>query len=75
VQTEKGLRFWSEAAKVEQLYGPPAVEKQYPDFIMNTMFYLDNGIAMQVRDDLYRSVHIFEMPSPDIAEQFRGSVQ
>jgi hypothetical protein len=75
VQTEKGLRFWSEAARVEQLYGPPAVQKQYPDFILNTMFYLDNGIAMQVRDDLYRSVHIFEMPSQDIAEQFRGNVQ
>ncbi len=75
IKTEKGLKFWSEAAAVEQLYGPPAMQKQYPDFILNTMFYLENGIAMQVRDDLYRSVHIFQMPESDVAARFRGSIQ
>lgn len=75
VETEKGLKFWSGAAAVEQLYGPPAMQKQYPDFILNTMFYPDNGIAMQVRDDLYRSVHIFQLPSSDVVAEFREDIQ
>lgn len=75
VETNQGLRFWSESQDVEKIYGRPEMQKKYPDYMLNTMFYLDEGIAMDIREDLYRSVHIFELPSTPLTGKFHSQVQ
>jgi hypothetical protein len=75
VETNQGLKFWTESGEVEKIYGKPAMQQKYPDYMLNTMFYLEEGIAMSIREDLYRSVHIFELPSTPLSGKFLSQVQ
>ena len=69
--TETGLLFWAPLEKIKELYGTPDLEVNYDSFILNAFFYFDDGISVNLREDNYRTIHIFNSPSSDMITQFK----
>lgn len=69
-QTKSGLNFWSETDNIEEVYGNPDLKVRYESFILDSYFYFEDGITLNLRDSNYRSAHIYPKPDPDIIEKF-----
>lgn len=69
-QTKSGLSFWAEDKNVEEIYGKPDLKVNYEGFILNSYFYFEDGITVNLRENNYRSAHIYSRLDPKIAEQF-----
>ena len=71
-QTKKGLKFWSESETIEEVYGVPDLKVNYDGMILNAYFYFDQGITIDLRDNLFRVAHIYPRPTPDVVKKFKS---
>ena len=69
-QTKSGINFWAEADNIENVYGDPDLKVNYDNFILDSYFYFNNGITLNLRDNNYRSAHIYPVPDPTVIEKF-----
>ncbi|NJN25591.1 MAG: hypothetical protein HC819_06330 [Cyclobacteriaceae bacterium] len=72
-RTSRGLDFWAQNQQIVSLYGNPDFQAEYEDFILNTSFYFDEGIAFDLRDKMFRIAHIFEKPSANVVSKFTSA--
>lgn len=70
-KTKNGLNFWAERKNVENVYGIPDLKVNYDSFIIDSYFYFDDGITLNLRDNNYRSAHIYPKPDRSVLEKFR----
>ncbi len=70
-KTKNGLGFWAEDKRVVDIYGTPDLKVDYQGFILNSYFYFEDGITVNMRENNYRSAHIYKRPNADIIEKFR----
>lgn len=71
-QTKHGLNFWAQSDNVRDLYGNPDLEVNYDDFILDSYFYFDDGITLNLRDNNYRSAHIYNVPGEELVRKFNS---
>jgi len=69
-KTKSGLDFWASKREVEQLYGTPDLAVNYDSFILNAYFYFNKGITINMREDNYRTAHIYHAPPQDLLNEF-----
>ena len=69
-KTKKGLGFWAETSNIVDIYGAPDLKVKYDDRILDSYFYFDDGITLNLREDNYRSAHIYSKIDPAKAEKF-----
>jgi len=70
-KTKNGLNFWAERKNVEDVYGTPDLQVKYESFIIDSYFYFEDGITLNLRDNNYRSAHIYPKPEPGVLAKFR----
>ena len=70
-KTSDGLNFWSEGNSITSLYGAPDLKVNYDSFILDSYFYFNRGITFNLREDNYRSAHIYTKVDPQTIEKFR----
>jgi hypothetical protein len=71
-KTSKGLDFWAASNQVEKLYGVPDLKVNYDSFILNAYFYFDKGITFNMRENNYRTAHIFQEQSSELFNSFKN---
>lgn len=69
-KTKYGLNFWDEDKSVVDIYGVPALEVNYENFILNSYFYFEQGITVNLREKNYRSAHIYQKLDTPTIEAF-----
>ena len=69
-KTKDGLNFWDESEHVVDIYGSPDLTVNYEGFILNSYFYFEKGITLNLRENNYRSAHIYPKPEQDVIESF-----
>ena len=69
-QTKKGLNFWVEDKQVVDIYGTPDLKVNYESFILDAYFYFDDGITLNLRENNYRSAHLYPGLDPIVIERF-----
>lgn len=69
-KTKNGLNFWSESNNVIDIYGSPDLKVNYESFILDSYFYFDDGITLNLRDGNYRSAHIYPKLDASTIEKF-----
>lgn len=69
-KTKSGLNFWSESNNVIDIYGSPDLKVNYDSFILDSYFYFDDGITLNLRDGNYRSAHIYPKLDASTIEKF-----
>lgn len=72
-KTKKGIDFWTEQSELIRIYGQPDLEVNYENFILDTYFYFEDGIALSLRDDNYRQAHIFAKPTQEVIKNFSST--
>jgi len=72
IKTRNGLTFWAETGSVIDKYGTPDLKVNYDNFILDSYFYFEDGITFNLREDNYRSAHIYSRLTPALAEKFSG---
>ena len=70
-KTSGGLNFWSEGNSITSLYGAPDLKVNYDSFILDSYFYFNRGITFNLREDNYRSAHIYTKVDSQTIEKFR----
>jgi hypothetical protein len=70
-QTKQGLSFWEEQQKVESIYGSPDLTVNYDSFILESLFYFEKGITFNLREDNYRTAHIYQTSTQKIFDDFK----
>ncbi len=70
-QTKTGLNFWASNKEVIDVYGDPELKVVYDGLILDAYFYFENGITINLRENDYRSAHIYTKPDQGIIENFR----
>lgn len=71
-RTSNGLDFWSEENSVTSIYGDPDLKVNYESFILDSYFYFDKGITFNLRDDNFRSAHIYSKLGQETIEKFKS---
>lgn len=69
-KTKNGLDFWSESNNIIDIYGSPDLKVNYDSFILDSYFYFDDGITLNLRDGNYRSAHIYPKLDANTVEKF-----
>jgi len=69
-RTKNGLNFWSESTNVVEIYGSPDLKVNYDNFILDSYFYFNDGITLNLRDGNYRSAHIYSRLDAGTVEKF-----
>ncbi len=69
-QTKNGLDFWASNQEVMDIYGTPELKVAYDGLILDAYFYFKNGITINLREDDYRSAHIYPKPDQGTIENF-----
>ncbi|MCG8306753.1 MAG: hypothetical protein MI975_05120 [Cytophagales bacterium] len=69
-RTKNGLNFWSQGSEITEIYGSPDLQVNYDNFILDSYFYFDRGITFNLREDNYRSAHIYSKLNSDIVDKF-----
>jgi hypothetical protein len=69
-KTKMGLNFWDESNRVEDIYGSPDLKVNYEGFILDSYFYFKNGITFNLRENNYRTAHIYAGLGPLVIESF-----
>lgn len=70
-KTKSGLNFWDEDNSVVQIYGTPDLKVNYPGFILDSYFYFEEGITVNMRENNYRSAHIYYSMNTELIDKFR----
>jgi len=70
-KTKSGLDFWSESKDILNVYGAPDLKVNYDNFILDSYFYFDQGITLNIREDNYRSAHIYSKLDSETIEKFK----
>ena len=68
--TKNGLGFWAEINSIIDVYGTPDLKVNYDDLILDSYFYFGDGITLNLREDNYRSAHIYSKLDPNKAQKF-----
>ena len=71
-KTGSGLTFWAETENVIDIYGTPDLKVNYDNFILDSYFYFADGITLNLRENNYRSAHIYSRLAPEMVEKFSG---
>ena len=71
-KTKNGLDFWANNTDLIDIYGSPDLQVNYDGFILDSYFYFKNGITINLRDNNYRSAHIYPAPSVALIERFKN---
>ena len=71
LKTKTGLDFWASTRRVEELYGTPDLKVNYDSFILNSYFYFNKGITFNLREDNYRTAHIYRSPPENLLSEFK----
>lgn len=71
-KTSQGLDFWAASSQVEQVYGAPDLKVNYDSFILNAYFYFDKGITINLRENNYRTAHIYQEQSSELYNSFKN---
>ena len=71
-RTSSGLDFWSEGNSVTGIYGDPDLKVNYESFILDAYFYFDKGITFNLRDDNFRSAHIYSKLDQEAVQKFKS---
>ena len=71
-KTKEGLDFWAETNAVEKIYGTPDLKVNYDSFILDSYFYFDKGITINMREGNYRTAHIYNGQSSDLIGDFKN---
>lgn len=72
-KTKSELDFWAEDMRVIDIYGAPDLEVNYESFILNSYFYFKQGLTVNLREQKYRSAHIYTtLDSPTIEAFSKG---
>ncbi len=71
-KTKSGLDFWAATTKVEEIYGSPDLKVNYDSFILDAYFYFDKGITFNMREDNYRTAHIYQEQSDALFNEFKN---
>lgn len=69
-KTKKGLNFWAEGNSVLDIYGSPDLMVNYESFILDSYFYFKNGITVNLRENNYRTAHIYPGLDQALIEMF-----
>lgn len=69
-KTKTGLLFWSEEDEITNIYGDPDLKVNYDSFILDSYFYFDKGITLNLREDNFRSAHIYSKLDSDTISKF-----
>ena len=69
-ETKHGLDFWAQSKNIEDMYGAPDLKVKYDSFILDSYFYFNDGITLNLRDNNYRSAHIYPKQDQQIVEKF-----
>lgn len=69
-KTKNGLNFWAEGSNVVDVYGSPDLKVNYDSFILDSYFYFENGITVNLRENNYRTAHIYPGLDPVAIEKF-----
>ena len=69
-KTKTGLEFWSPSNQMVDLYGSPDLKVTYDYLILDSYFYFDKGITLSVREDSYRTAHIYASPDAGLVQKF-----
>lgn len=69
-RTKNGLNFWAEENSVIDIYGVPDLKVNYENFILNSYFYFEHGITVNLRENNYRSAHIYKKLAQPTIEAF-----
>ena len=69
-KTKSGLDFWSERNTIIDIYGSPDLKVNYDSFILDSYFYFEDGITLNLRDGEYRSAHIYSKLDASSIEKF-----
>ena len=70
-KTKNGLDFWATDQELIAIYGSPDLQVNYDGFILDSYFYFKNGITINLRDNNYRSAHIYPVPGKTVIETFK----
>lgn len=70
-KTAGGLNFWSASNNITDAYGAPDLKVNYDSFILDSYFYFNKGITFNLREDNYRSAHIYTKVDAQTVEKFR----
>lgn len=70
-KTSGGLNFWSPSNNITDAYGVPDLKVNYDSFILDSYFYFNKGITFNLREDNYRSAHIYTKVDAKTVEKFR----
>jgi hypothetical protein len=71
-KTKRGLEFWTLSKNLEQIYGSPDLKVNYDSFILDAYFYFDQGITFNLREDHFRTAHIYTEQQQDLYNKFRN---
>jgi hypothetical protein len=71
-KTSRGLEFWNNSKQLQQVYGAADLQVNYDSFILNASFYFDQGITFFLRDDHYRTAHVYLPQSQNFFNKFIG---
>lgn len=69
-RTNNGLDFWAGSGSITSIYGTPDLKVNYESFILDSFFYFEEGITFNLRDDNFRSAHIYQKPAPATVTKF-----
>ena len=69
-KTKNGLLFWSQGEEIKDIYGDPDLKVNYDNFILDSYFYFNKGITFNLREDNFRSAHIYSKLSADTVNSF-----
>jgi hypothetical protein len=71
-KTSRGLEFWTESNQLQQIYGLPDLQVNYDSFILRASFYFDEGITFFLRDDHFRTAHVYIKQSQNLYNKFKS---
>jgi hypothetical protein len=71
-KTRQGLDFWATSSQLEKVYGTPDLKVNYDSFILNAYFYFDMGITINLRENYYRTAHIYQKQSQELINSFKN---
>ena len=71
-KTSRGLEFWTNTKEIQQIYGTPDLQVNYDSFILNATFYFEDGITFFLREDNYRTTHLYSRQSQNLYSKFKN---
>lgn len=71
-KTSRGVEFWATSTQLQQIYGAPDLRVEYDSFILNASFYFNEGITFFLREDNFRTTHVYSRQPPGLYNEFKS---